>query len=77
MLKDLTAQICSACGSENPINPSALEVSGMDGNIIALPPCDCGAREFLRVTTVQENPGDHAELVRQFAKTLPKRRKAA
>jgi hypothetical protein len=57
--KDLLRQSCANCKRERDLTVSELEL-GVEGgpDVIALPPCECGAREFLTRTwdTVEEVP---------------------
>jgi hypothetical protein len=45
------AFVCAACLKENTVNASALTLGqGRSPHAIALPPCSCGAQEFLQRT---------------------------
>jgi hypothetical protein len=45
------AYACAACLKENTVNASALTLGvGQSPHAIALPPCSCGAQEFLQRT---------------------------
>lgn len=60
--KDSVSQQCSECGIINVISIDTLAVgTDSDENIIILPRCSCGAREFLNRTF--DNKGEHARIV--------------
>lgn len=67
MLLNTSTQQCEHCKRENNLNAAHIQTSDVDSTIMLLPACACGAREMLRICTVEENNGSHAELVRQFA----------
>jgi hypothetical protein len=63
-------QTCGNCGAENLVEQVNIVPQGNPLGL-KMPTCPgCGSQEFLFVLTVEQNPGEHASLVRELAAQL-------
>lgn len=73
MLKALNplSQVCGNCSQENIVDQALIQNQTQGITIMKLPACpNCGSQEFLAVLTLDQNPWDHASLVRELAANL-------